>query len=118
VAFSSKANFFYAIDGSILSGAEVGVCMIVGSLPPLRKQFDKFLKIILPKNLMESKISNPSFVIPIFSTKGSQAISGTTGDDDSAIFNTEGDLEGNQSCNMKTPQLMVENRRENHGPTS
>lgn len=88
-AFSNKNNYLYNIEGSILSGAEIGFSMIVGSLPPLRKPFDRFLKLILPDSLMESKSPNPSVVLPIFSTKASQATSGDTGDDESAIFHID-----------------------------
>jgi hypothetical protein len=110
-AFSSKKNFFYSIEGSISSGAEIAVTMIVGSLPPLRKPFDRFLKLILPENLMESKFSTPSFIIPVFSTKGSQATSGNIAEDDSAIFHRDHDQdEENTDGTVRTPQAMVEDR--------
>jgi hypothetical protein len=91
-AFTAKGNFLYgSVDGSILSGAESAPCMIVGSLPPLRKPFDKFLKMILPDRLMERTPPNPSFVNAVFSTKGLKVTSVDTGDADSAIFHIEGE---------------------------
>ena len=105
-AFTATGNFLYgSVDGSILSGAESGLCMIIGSLPPLRKPFDRFLKMILPDHLMERAPEKPSFDAEVFSTEGSEA---TTMD--SAIFYEEG--EGS----ARTAHAMVETGRGTSSP--
>ncbi|KAE9373073.1 hypothetical protein N431DRAFT_338461 [Stipitochalara longipes BDJ] len=109
-AFTAKSNFLYgSVNGSIFSGAESALCIIIGSLPPLRKPFDKFLKMILPDRLMERIPPNPSFVNPMFSTKGSEVTSVETADADSAIFHIEGERVAG------TTQVMVETGRGTSG---
>jgi hypothetical protein len=118
---SAKTNILYVnVDGSIVAGAEFGIALIVGCLPPLRKPLERIFKRILPDNLVERKEKSPSFVLPYFSTRGTQETA-ATGESHptifyqertnrSDIFSAEEQENHSRSVSVKTPRTAVEDR--------
>lgn len=75
-----------AVDLSIWSATELSVGILIAALPPLRKQFDKFFRMILPTTLRGTR-SKPPSGIPMYNvsrqmTIGSKPRKGTVGQDD------------------------------------
>ena len=89
-----------AVDLSIWSATELSIGVLTASLPPLRKQFDKLFRAILPTTLRGSR-SKPPTGIPMYNVSKQATVGskpwkrpGVTQDDDSerSILppNTEG----------------------------
>ncbi|KAE9368846.1 hypothetical protein N431DRAFT_346979 [Stipitochalara longipes BDJ] len=102
-----KNTLYMAVDGSILAGAEFGITLIVGCLPPLRKSFERMFKRVLPENFGEFLEKHPSFVLPYFSTRGTQA-TGSTEESHGTFFYEE--EESNRSGTLETPPMVVPTR--------
>ncbi|KAF2708442.1 hypothetical protein K504DRAFT_535041 [Pleomassaria siparia CBS 279.74] len=61
------------VDLTIWSATELSVGILVASLPPMRKQFDKLFRYILPTT-MQSKSETPGKSIPLYNSSKHQSI--------------------------------------------
>jgi hypothetical protein len=70
------------VNLTIWSATELSVGILIASLPPLRTQFDKFLRRILPTSFGKSQTPGNSMPLYNFSNRFSKAVHTNKGVDD------------------------------------
>jgi len=96
----SKNTLYLNVRGSILSGAEFAITLIVACLPPLRKSFERIFKKVLPDNAGEKEQKLPSFVVPYFSTGGPSAAASSWHSHETSFYE---DQEADRNATIETP---------------
>ena len=78
---------FDSVNLTIWSATELSVGILIASLPPLRKQFDKLFKLIVPSTAVVSRSKTPGNTMPLYNfgtSKGFSKPMGRSGNHDDA----------------------------------